>query len=214
MASEVSSNDQKVPAEIRGNSTYYHPDSTIGDLSLAFACRSSITKVEALDLSGCEHITNLGLRVLEKLAALSRLKLTSCSKLFNEPFAGFPSLRRLTDLDLSGCHLIKALELREVLNNCPNLRIIDLSYCPHLCGPRFLEVMSGRRGLEEIRLDSSFLTYDDVLGLIKVLPNLKKLDLSWWEKITGEQVEELRKNHRDLVIVKKKGELRYSVDPD
>ena len=184
-----------------------HPSTD--DLELAFACRYLIKEAEELEFQSCDWITDAGLGALKDLDNLKRLGLKFHLNLFSESFREFPSLSSLTDLDLDGCTHVKNQHLMGILKQCPHLKTINLSYCPYLRGLEFVEVMRQGKNLEEISLQASLLTYNDVVNLIHAVPKLKKLDLSLCENITDGQLQELsktlnlfREDHRKLSIIR------------
>ncbi len=142
--------------------------------------------LEALDLSGCNGITDAGLAQLP--SSLRSLSLASCAEVgrsFPEHLTGLRSLVLSINPNLDDAQLARITAL-------PELRALDLRVCSNLTAEG-ARALAGAAELEELFLCGSPWLDDTVMTALAQLPRLRELGMAGFgqSQLTGAGVAEL-----------------------
>ncbi|XP_055907556.1 uncharacterized protein LOC129942576 [Eupeodes corollae] len=138
------------------------------DDSCLFRIGRKLPELERLILDYCGRITNRGVNQLATLSQLKILDLTGCNKLTSLSIHGI--IGRTTNSPLMELHLqdvnLDESDVCFCANNLPNLRIFNLSGCGKAVTDKSIqEVFDCLRKLQGLKIDSSILTDDGILGI-------------------------------------------------
>ena len=113
------------------------------------------------------------------------------------------SFFRLSTLFLSGCD-VTGTSLRLLVQHCPDLRKLDLSFCPGITD-QDIESVCGQALINEFLLSGCAKLSDKCLSFVKLFPSIARLDLRSCTGITTNAVQDFVKNSKDdLKIVEGK----------
>jgi len=110
---------------------------------------------------------------------------------------------RLSTLFLSGCD-VTGSTLRLLVQHCPDLRKLDLSFCPGITD-QDIESVCGQALINEFLLSGCPKLSDKCLSFLQLFPSFSRLDLRSCNAVTTDAVREFVKTRRDeLKIVEGK----------
>ena len=110
---------------------------------------------------------------------------------------------RLSTLFLSGCD-VTGSTLRLLVQHCPDLRKLDLSFCPGITD-QDIESVCGQALINEFLLSGCPKLSDKCLSFLQLFPSFSRLDLRSCNAVTTDAVQEFVKTRRDeLKIVEGK----------
>uniref|UniRef100_A0A1I8B6J9 F-box domain-containing protein n=1 Tax=Meloidogyne hapla TaxID=6305 RepID=A0A1I8B6J9_MELHA len=185
-------------------------------------------RLEELNISWCEQITDLGLFYIAKncinlktlfckgldnitsncfanleMAELKRLSLHSCPNVLDETVNDIARhCPRLEFLSLSNCKEITDNSLVAISLGCPRLKDIELAGCINLTDAGFIQLSKNCHELERMDLEECLLITDITLSnLNNGCPNLLSLSLSHCENLTDIGLAELCASHKDRLQV-------------
>ncbi|KAL7747899.1 hypothetical protein RI367_006646 [Sorochytrium milnesiophthora] len=103
----------------------------VHDGVLAIIARDCAHDVQVLSLRNCHSVTDLGVTtVLKQCLQLRSIDLANCWEVSNAVFvASLPAQSHLRSVDVSNLRKIDATALRVVLDRCPQLTRLSMSYC-------------------------------------------------------------------------------------
>uniref|UniRef100_A0A915MWZ6 F-box domain-containing protein n=1 Tax=Meloidogyne javanica TaxID=6303 RepID=A0A915MWZ6_MELJA len=179
----------------------------VQDNAMSEGCK----RLEELNISWCEQITDLGLFYIAKncnnlktlfckglenitsncfanleMAELRRLSLHSCPNVLDETINDIARhCPRLEFLSLSNCKEITDLSLVAISQGCPRLKDIELAGCINLTDAGFIQLSKNCHELERMDLEECLLITDiTISNLNNGCPNLLSLSLSHCENLT------------------------------
>ncbi len=133
--------------------------SLIGDQSLEYISRFSTSGIESLDLTRCPLVTDLGINHLcgsvSSQKSMRSLRLYANSELGESSHQAISELSQIEVLDLCGHAKLTDESLLNILNSCPNIRELNLSWCT-LLGDQTVNNIVSTRSLRAIRSLSLF----------------------------------------------------------
>lgn len=109
------------------------------------------------------------------------------------------SLSRLSTLFLSGSD-VTGSTLRLLVQHCPDLRKLDLSFCPGITD-QDIESVCGQASINEFLLSGCAKLSDKCLSFLKLFPSLIRLDLRSCTGVTSDAVQEFVKTRKDLLKI-------------
>lgn len=109
------------------------------------------------------------------------------------------SLSRLSTLFLSGSD-VTGSTLRSLVQHCPDLRKLDLSFCPGITD-QDIESVCGQASINEFLLSGCAKLSDKCLSFLKLFPSLIRLDLRSCTGVTSDAVQEFVKTRKDLLKI-------------
>uniref|UniRef100_A0A915MAC0 F-box domain-containing protein n=1 Tax=Meloidogyne javanica TaxID=6303 RepID=A0A915MAC0_MELJA len=196
----------------------------VQDNAMSEGCK----RLEELNISWCEQITDLGLFYIAKncnnlktlfckglenitsncfanleMAELRRLSLHSCPNVLDETINDIARhCPRLEFLSLSNCKEITDLSLVAISQGCPRLKDIELAGCINLTDAGFIQLSKNCHELERMDLEECLLITDiTISNLNNGCPNLLSLSLSHCENLTDIGLAELCASHKDRIQV-------------
>jgi serine/threonine protein kinase len=157
--------------------------SEVSDEQLAhLALLKECSALEAIDLGGCEQITDDGLAHIKGLTALQSLSLEGCCEITDATLVRLKGLSALQALDLSGCYQITDEGL-EHLKGIKTLQLLNLARC-ELITDIGLAHFKGHTGLQSLSLEGCAEITDEGLTALKGLTALRTLNLGQCHQIT------------------------------
>ena len=108
-------------------------------------------------------------------------------------------LLRLSTLFLSGCD-VTGSTLRLLVQHCPDLRKLDLSFCPGITD-QDVESVCGQALINEFLLSGCSKLSDKCLSFLKLFPSISRLDLRSCNGVTSEAVQEFVKTRKDVLKI-------------
>jgi hypothetical protein len=151
-------------------------DNTISTISLP----STLEELNISDTYG-EIITNILINSLDVLPNLKKIIFTY-PNIEADSFSSKNSMPNLREINASNSDLMY-FGLASLLNNSPNLEILNLSNCSNISSHHALSLYFGLKyplhALEELDLSHATLSCIDFYALLKELPNLKRMNLSY-----------------------------------
>lgn len=163
--------------------------------------------LESLDLSGCEEITDLGIKRLERIKTLQELNLSNCSRITNASLKSVKSMSELRVLNIAQCawisdegfrnleHLIHLEELTATglwvltyhgiahLDKCIKIKKVVLSECLDLTDQVF-NTFQKWPYLKELDLSGCLQLTDAGIANLKYCKNLKVVSLANCPQLT------------------------------
>lgn len=106
---------------------------------------------------------------------------------------------KLTTLFLSGCDVTGAT-LRLLVQHCPDLRKLDLSFCPGLTD-QDIESVCGQALINEFLLSGCPKLSDKAFSFFRLFPPIFRLDLRSCNGVTSDAVQEFVKCRKDLLKI-------------
>ena len=148
-----------------------------------FACLSSLTSLQELDVRGTT-INDEGLAGLSRsLSALTQLSLCHCKSISGSGFASLSSLTSLQELHV-GVTAINDEGLAGLSRSLPALTKLDLYRCASISSAGFA-CLSSLTTLQELDVGGTKIEDKELAGLSGSLPALTNLDLSCCHSISG-----------------------------
>ncbi|XP_043823521.1 dynein regulatory complex subunit 6 [Dromiciops gliroides] len=120
----------------------------------ALTSLSSHKKLKELTVSGCEFITDSGIKEFCQLTPiLEHLDVSYCLKLSGEVLKALSSkCFRLTSLNIAGCPKMNDLAIRILSKKCHYLHILDVSGCVHLTDKAIEYLLEGCKQLRVLKM--------------------------------------------------------------
>jgi hypothetical protein len=162
--------------------------------NLTDICLRVVSKLSALtflNLAWCKTITDARLVEVGKLGALTSLSLHRCEKITDSGLVELSKLGALTSLALTGCYNITDAGLRHI-SKLRALTSLNLTDCCKIPDAGLVEVAK-LEALTSLNLAKCYLITDSGLGALAKLSNLTFLDLSFCRNLTGAGLVELVK---------------------
>lgn len=106
---------------------------------------------------------------------------------------------RLSTLFLSGCD-VTGSTLRLLVQHCPDLRKLDLSFCPGI-SDQDIESVCGQALINEFLLSGCPRLSDKCLSFLKLFPAFSRLDLRSCTGVTPDAVQEFVKTRKDALQI-------------
>jgi hypothetical protein len=141
---------------------------------------SALSKLQRLDISGCDRITKQGLAHIAALGQLKSLTLGNTRGITDADLEALNALNSLEEIKIQGCPAVKGSGLRHLLGTA--LQKINLSQCA--TDDAGLASLQCFPGLRELSLNENGIT-DAGLVHCRHLTSLCHLDLSGCENISG-----------------------------
>ena len=142
---------------------------------LGFACLSSLTSLQKLDLESTKINDEALARLSSTLTALTELNLNCC---FSIPGPGFACLSSLTSLESLVLQKTKIDDesLTGLSSTLTALTSLDLCHCESISGPRFA-CLSSLTSLQELHVAETAINDEGLAGMSRTLPALTELGL-------------------------------------
>ena len=155
-------------------------DGTVTSTGCSFL--SKLSKLETLDISWCDQVTDISFAAVCSLSRLKKLNIRRCSTITDHGLCSIQNLVHLESLDMANCNKITDVGFTAV-GKLPLLKKLNISQCASisdhgLCG------MQNLINLESLDMNSCDKITDFGFAAVCELPRLKKLDISWCSKIT------------------------------
>lgn len=171
----------------------------VNDSAMSYV--SQFSQLEYLDVTGCVHITDVGMKHLSQSACKTKLKyldLTFCHQITDEGVKYLSEMTQLEDLTLQCCRHITSTGLTHLVNSCQKIRFLNLTGC-HLVDLSGVQSEKGLEKLEKLNMMGCKLTNDSCLKVLSQwTTNLRELVLSFSDMITDAGVELVLKNSKHL----------------
>lgn len=129
-----------------------------------------LTILQHLDIAGCFHMTNVGVRNLTRLTQLRSLDVSHCNKLTDDALSSIGHLTSLVSLKLSGMGqtLYVTDQGMAHLRFLTELRLLDLANCRQIGDNGLLTVTRNHACLQALNLFRSDISHVGLIHLTKL----------------------------------------------
>lgn len=170
------------------------------DLNFVHNC----PQLTSIDLSGCQGITDLGLRLVgEACPQLEFINLQNCGGISDNGVSELTQkCSKLKDIDLICCNTLTDRGISILAQRCPLLQSIKLDHSNQITAQSMFILGQECRQLKEVMLNCCVnITGDDLLSLIRCFPQLKSIRLRFSTQTSEEAVAALQTKMPQLQII-------------
>jgi hypothetical protein len=166
----------------------------------AFKKFGHLEKLQVVQLSGCEDLTNEGVRALCSASPfILDLNLAACEKLDGKALQHVKQLSKLRNLNLAGIESLKDSDLQNLAALKNTLSSLNLEGCTNITSGAAAHIAS-LTNLSHLNITTCDQISDSFLDAIKEMKQLKNINVTGCPKISKEALEALRKARPDLEI--------------